>query len=77
MTEEPALPDVPEGPAPPVIEPPRLSPTERVAEILERFFLEDARLTTELCRSWASATLLTWCGCSAARRLRLMRRLGV
>jgi hypothetical protein len=44
----PALQEVPEGPAPPVLEPPRLSPTERVAEILESFFLEDARLTTEL-----------------------------
>jgi hypothetical protein len=45
--------------------PPPLAPVERVVEILERFFLEDARLTTEL---------LTELGrCSSAHLVRLFR----
>jgi hypothetical protein len=36
------------GPEVAVAEPPPLTPVERIAEILERFYLEDARLTREL-----------------------------
>jgi hypothetical protein len=35
-------------PAPAKAEPPPLAPVERIAEILERFYLEDARLAAEL-----------------------------
>jgi hypothetical protein len=36
--------------------PPPLAPTARVAEILERFYLEDARLTAELLSTLAECT---------------------
>jgi hypothetical protein len=38
----------PAEPVAPVPAPPPLAPVERVVEILERFYLEDARLTAEL-----------------------------
>jgi hypothetical protein len=52
----------------PVANPPRQTAVERITEILERFFLEDSRLTAELLQQLSACTaddLVQMFGCSA------------
>jgi hypothetical protein len=51
-----------------------LSAPQRIAEILERFFLEDARLTTELLGQLALCTAEDCSGCSALRCVKPRRQ---